>query len=1371
MSDKVQPPLEPTPPRAASRWRRLRRFAAWSVAVLALALAALWLTRNEWLAPWLLRRARATVAQRFGYELEVGAFRGAWSDSIELEGVRLVARDEHGVLRRLEARSIGLEYDLIRLLKGDVGGLQRVELREVRVEVDADAPARAREPSSAAQDPLLELWPELVLADVQLRGKLGAERSIAIAGLHARLGSSASGGAFECSCDALRLEGDWPTAARSFRATARGELTPTHVRATSLEVRGDAELTNGRAQLALERLVAGELSWSLAGDCAGGSLALEARHWGEELAVDFELRELETSTAYAWLRGEPDSPIEGRATLRGELQGGADGLWLWVQAQMSAGCVLARPFDELEFEGAWTPREVWVADLRARQGDNLLTGRRLRAPLEQQTWPERLRAARGEFELVALDVPALVGADSDAAPAHAFQLAGQLDERGLELSGGRLQTLDAALWLERGRVLWGADPSDWLRGAELELAALADFADLSRLGAVIGAPGWSGRGSGVVRVSGPLSEPHGDLDLVGEAIALGELQLGEVAVRARLGAGQLEIAELRASGELGELELDGHVDLKQERLRDVRLRFATRDVARVAAAIGASAVSQYVREGELELQARCEGAWLDPDGEVQLAARGVTALDGRVFEELRVSVQRRRARWQVDELALRSGDSAARVGGVVHHELGATSALVLVDSLRLSHGEADLALVRAGTVAWDDGRLVTSLVELAGSAGAVALEVRAAPDDMRIALEALEFQPLVFLAPLLPSGAECAAARGELELLRSGAGWSGRADLELNDARWDRGWPKADLVLVAQGDEFALQVERIFVDAADAGQFELSGVAERSRTRPLGIDSAYVAARGAVSALDLARWPWDEVGLGARLRGRLEASFELALRDGDPKGRLHLDIAELSVQPSDALALGPANELRGFNVALEARLDDELVVENCEIRAPERVEIVLSASLGGAARWLVTLGESALPDDAALALRAHWRIGDLSWLANLTPVLRRVEGALSGDLVAGGSWRQPQAQGSWVWSGGALRLGLDAPPFERVEARGSVSGSRLSIESLLGELGGGPFELSGAVDLAGPGEFDLHLRGSELLVLRERDLRARANADLRLSGTFAAPLLSGVIGAREGRWRQRIEWLPSAPAPVVARRGGELPFTIRGGMFERLRYDLAIESAGDFVIETNLGKINLRPALQLAGRADSPTLAGAIFLDPTRISLPGSTLDLRAGTILFDEFAPTTPTIDVTATTRVLGYDITARVSGRIDDLERQLSSTPPLRSEDISVMLLTGRAPRDLIGNEVSVDAAQTVILFLGKDLLSSWTGGSSPLIERLEWRAGTDATRTGGSTAQVSVRVAGPASGPGSVMYLRGERDVYDRINYGVRWVVRLK
>lgn len=1354
--------------KATSRARRALRWAVLATLALALLAALVWLGRNR-LAPALVRMLRAPLAERLGFELQLGASSGDWWSGIELRDVVLVARDEHGALRRVEIAQLATRHEWRGLLRGEIEALEQVRVEGLRVAVDLTRPAGAASNAAGAPRALPQRWPQLELLDAALELRATPERSASVRSGVVRLEPD---GAFDAAELRIALVGEWPVALRDVTLAARGQLRPAELSLSSFETQGDLELTNGSGRIDLEALARGAVQAQLAVDVAGGRVeaTLEQRAGAGELR--FALADLDCERVTATLGAQLPLQLQGGATLDGVLQFGADGNWLWARARLVDACVEGRSIDALELEGAWTPREVWIDHASALVSDNRLRASGVRVPLGAGDWPALVRAARGEFELEAHDLASLLGLHAAAPPRHVAELRGRLDEAGLAFAAGSLRTSRANFVLERGSLRWGADDARWVEDATVDLALRARVEEFEHLGALFAAQGWRGRAAGAVRVVGGRADLRGELDLLGEDVAFGAYELGDVAVGATLRGGRLEIERMRALGGLGELELSGSVLVDERRFEDLDARVALADGVQLAATLGFPQLREFVTSGAATLSARLSGPFADPDGRVELTATDVRTADGRVFERAALSFERERERWRVQQLELRSGLDALRARGEVFYRLGQSAAFVRIEALELEHDQLALALLEPASVEWSGERIETSLLTFAGSAGAARIQAHYAPDDVRVSLKADDLDPLTLFGPLAPPQAECSALRGELELARDGSGWSGSADLEADGLRWSAAWPALDLRLRGRADEERVELEQLALDGGAAGRVELEASARRTGAGAWSANNVAGRARGSVAALDLAPLPWSELGLDFALLGTLDASFDVALEAGAPSGRVSATARELQFV-SQAPALRTAGEaLATFSLDLEARLERELIVERFELNAPGRVALSVHGRLGDVAPWLASGGANELPGDAPLALRANWSAQDLRWLAELTPALRRVEGALNGELVVGGSWREPRADGEWRWERGALRLGVDAPPFERIEASGVVRGSRLEIASLTGELGGGPFELRGALDVGGEGELDLHLSGRELLVVRERDLRLRADAELSLTGTFATPELSGRVGTRDGRWRQRIEWLPSAPAPVVARRGGELPFTIRGGALERLRYDVAIESAGEFLIETNLGKINLRPALRLGGRADAPTLEGPIFFDPTRISLPGSTLELRAGTLVFDTFAPTAPTLDVTATTRVLGYDVTARVSGRIDALERDLSSSPPLRSEDLSVLLLTGRVPRDLVGNETGVDAAQTVILFLGQDLLSSWVGDDGPsLMERLEWRAGSDATRTGGATAQVSVRLTGSASGVGGAMYLRGERDVYDRINYGLRWVVRLK
>ncbi len=1368
MSAAAEP--RPAPVRLA-RWRRVLQWSLRALVFTLVLVALAWLTRERW-APTALRSIVGPLALRSGYHFEIERVGGDGLRELELVGVRLRAAQGSGALRAAEIERLHVRFELFEALRGRASALEFVEAQRVRIELDLGASSddTARAPSASLELPAL--LPQLEFTDVALGVRIEGDTTLRASGAHLRVERD---GGFELGAPRVALLGAWPIAARQLALGARGALSDTRLQITALDIGGELEFERGAGELDLIALRDGVLRAQLAGDYAQGRISASFERSGGENEVRVALRELDCEQALRSLEPQLAARLQGRVSI--------DGHWAdadadtgpgsgWVRVELRQGCFDAWRLEQFTCEGGWSSRELWLADLRARTGDNQLLARGVSVPLGERASAALVRGARGEFEILAHDLPTLLGVDPDSAPPHVAELRGQLDESGVELSGGRLSTTDANFVLERGRVQYGAGEDDWLEAAQLDLASRARVEDFSRVGALIGAPGWRGRAAGAVRVVGARSDLRGELDLIGDDVVFGDWELGHVNVDASLRRGRLEFTRLRSRGALGELELSGALELEEQRFDALNVRLATDDAARLARTLRLAEVEPYLRAGALRIDASLDGAWRSPDGQVEIVATDALEHDGRRFEQAKLTLSRAGERWLVEQLQLRSRGERLSARVEVLHRLGESSAFARVEALELEHDDVGLSLLEPASIEFSRGQLTTSPLVLAGSGGSARVEARVAPDELQVSLAASELALLALLGPLAPPGLECHKLRGDVEVARDGRGWRVEADFDARAARWSDAWPLLDLRVRGRADEERLELEQFQIDAAAAGSVEVSGWARRSAPGDLSARNIEASLRASARSLDLSSLPWGLLGSPAELRGLVDANLELASVEGEPSGRLQLEAQRLELVNDDSPLRDASAALAGVGLSLEARLARDVVLERCELRSPGRIEVSASGSLGGVARWIADGGRDPLDADEALALQARWTISDLRWLAVFTPALRRSEGALSGEVLVGGTWREPRADGEWRWERGALRLGVDAPPFERIEARGSLRGARLEVESLRGELGGGPFELSGAVDLAGDGRLDLALRGRELLVLRSSDLRARADAELFLDGPFSAPRLSGRVGARDGRWRQRIEWLPSAPAPVVARRGGELPFTIRGSPLERLSYDVAIVSAGDFVIDTNLGRINLRPDLRLGGRADAPTLEGVVFLDPTRISLPGSTLELQAGTLVFEAFAPTTPLIDITATSRVLGYDITARVSGRSDALERDLTSSPPLRSEDISVLLLTGRVPRDLVGNESGLEAAQTVILFLGKDLLSNWVGGEGEsLMERLEWRAGSDATRTGGATAQVSVRLTGTASGVGSSMYLRGERDVYDRINYGLRWVVRLK
>jgi hypothetical protein len=143
----------------------------------------------------------------------VGSFAGSWITGLELEGVRARAVSGSGVLRELSVRRVDAAYDLVRLVRGDLGGLASVAASGVDVELDLtrdaavpDAPAE----DEVGLDPSVFTWltgplPRVLVEDVDVELVLDPETTLTLAGL-ALAGDGAPRYALEAEARELALQ-------------------------------------------------------------------------------------------------------------------------------------------------------------------------------------------------------------------------------------------------------------------------------------------------------------------------------------------------------------------------------------------------------------------------------------------------------------------------------------------------------------------------------------------------------------------------------------------------------------------------------------------------------------------------------------------------------------------------------------------------------------------------------------------------------------------------------------------------------------------------------------------------------------------------------------------------------------------------------------------------------------------------------------------------------------------------------------------------------------------------------------------------------------------------------------------------------------
>lgn len=447
----------------------------------------------------------------------------------------------------------------------------------------------------------------------------------------------------------------------------------------------------------------------------------------------------------------------------------------------------------------------------------------------------------------------------------------------------------------------------------------------------------------------------------------------------------------------------------------------------------------------------------------------------------------------------------------------------------------------------------------------------------------------------------------------------------------------------------------------------------------------------------------------------------------------------------------------------------------------------------GSARWEVPVDLAAWCESATQGtLPDNWGTGgleaklsvDIAALEGLGPIhrsIRRLEGRLQAQATLGGTAFDPVVSGRVDAESLAFRYGT-LPAASEVDLGLLLKTTGLEIETAKGELGGAPWSLEGGIDWSGASATsDLLLRGDNVLLLRDDGVQVRADLDLTLEGRGQDQTLRGEVKLTDGRYGKTVNLLESLRrsfdgGPVLPRtnRGLDFGFATTGPLAE-LALDLRILAAEPFRLRNNVLSGGVRPDLRVTGNGAVPLLEGPIYLEPTRLSLPSGPLQVESGTVYFDRSDPFVPRVALQARARRLGYELRARVEGSYDRPEIYLSSDPPLPDDDLLVLMVTGQLPDSTLSTR-SEDAARALALYLVQDALGRWLsdgGGSDPdsLAARLEIQIGNEVSRNGVTTTWASFRLGDEVEDTGSTQYLVGERDVYDHINFGYRFLFRFE
>ena len=394
--------------------------------------------------------------------------------------------------------------------------------------------------------------------------------------------------------------------------------------------------------------------------------------------------------------------------------------------------------------------------------------------------------------------------------------------------------------------------------------------------------------------------------------------------------------------------------------------------------------------------------------------------------------------------------------------------------------------------------------------------------------------------------------------------------------------------------------------------------------------------------------------------------------------------------------------LRPADADVDLTLKDNRLSLNTSVRQPQIAPLTIK---GNVPLDLQAIAASKQFDPKSpVDLTIQLPRSSLGFLAGVSKAIRHVEGDVAANVKVGGTIEKPAFSGDTELNIIAARAdNITVPAIRDFHVRLAFANSDLRIERFNGEVGGGKIGVSGHVGFAKLDDLmlDIAAKAEDVLAVRDDNLTARVNADVKVTGPFKAASVTGYVGITKSRYLKDIDIVPlntpgkPAPAPPAPSSGGEASIGVGAAPINAWKLDLTIKTDDPFVIRGNLAHGQALVDLHVHGTGGQPLLDGNVEIKDLVTTLPFSTLDIADGNIAFTPDHPLNPVLDIQGTSSIRNYLVTVYVTGRAKDPKVSFTSDPPATQEQIVSLLATGSTPDELTGNAQALAGKATLLVF----------------------------------------------------------------------------
>jgi autotransporter translocation and assembly factor TamB len=537
--------------------------------------------------------------------------------------------------------------------------------------------------------------------------------------------------------------------------------------------------------------------------------------------------------------------------------------------------------------------------------------------------------------------------------------------------------------------------------------------------------------------------------------------------------------------------------------------------------------------------------------------------------------------------------------------------------------------------------------------------------------------------------------------------------------------------------------------------------------RNLGTNAAVIPSSGKVSAtfqsenLNLKRL-FDDLGMKAMTSGIANARLDATGTIADLNARLDVQVRDLRSE------YWPKMEPATFE--LSAQTSQNRLTASGKLQQPRIQPLELTANVPFDVPKIVQA--RGFPDDTPISARARLPRSSVNFVRQFVPELRQLDGELGLDVDVSGTLGHPVLSGAGDMTVNAARFtNATLPALNSFNARITFRDNLVTLDRFGGDLAGGPFTMSGRVTFVKLTEptLDLQMRAQSVLVARNDTLTARADANVKITGPFAAATVSGNVALTNTKFLKNIDLLPiglpGRPAPQPPAERPEF-FSLPSPPFRDWKFDVVIKTKDPVLIRGNLATGEATTDLKLTGTGLKPGLQGVVRMEGVEATLPFSRLDVSRGSLTFNPNDSTNPTIDLQGTSVIRDYTVRVYVYGTLLSPQAIFTSEPPLPQEEIISLIATGASRKELsTGNVLAGRAAMLLVQQLYRKVVKKGEPtDSNTVFNRLDLDLGTVDPRTGQQQATVRFKVT-------DQIVLTGDVGVHGDFRGKLKYLIRFR